>query len=63
VTVEPGARIRAEEGRVHIDVTTVSGGGNKAAILEERARTVAGVTEVEVSAVDDVIARAALSMR
>jgi len=63
VAIEPGAQVRAKEGRVHIDVTTVSGGSSKAALLEERARTVAGVTEVEVSAVDDVIARAALSMR
>jgi cytidylate kinase len=64
VRVEPGAQVQAEEGRVHIDVTTVRGGGSKtAATLAERARTVEGVTEVEVSAVDDVIAQAALSMR
>lgn len=64
VTVEPGAQVQAEEGRVHIDVTTVKGGGSKsAATLAARARTVEGVTEVEVSAVDDVIAQAALSMR
>jgi cytidylate kinase len=64
VSVEPGAQVQADEGRVHIDVTTVRGGGSKsAATLAERARSVEGVTEVEVSAVDDVIAQAALSMR
>jgi cytidylate kinase len=64
VMVEPGAQVTAEEGRVHIDVTTARGGGAKsAATLAARARTVEGVTEVEVSAVDDDIAQAALSMR
>jgi cytidylate kinase len=63
IPVEPDAQVRVNEGRVHIEVTSVGGGDGNSGTLEERARAVAGVTDVEVSIVDDVIAQAALSMR
>ena len=63
IPVDPDARVRVREGRVHIEVTKVAGSDDLSAALEERARAIAGVTDVRVSVVDDVIAQAALSMR
>jgi cytidylate kinase len=63
VTIEPRAQVSVNEGQVRIEVTTAGGAEDLSPTLVEQVREVAGVTDVEVSVVNDIIAQAAMSMR
>lgn len=63
VDVDPEVVVRADDGSVHVEACAVRKNSGKAATLREKALAVHGVERVEVEMIDDVLAKAAMSMR
>jgi cytidylate kinase len=63
VKVDPEVKVRADDGAIHIEATDRGRGSRKAATFEERARAVPNVENVEITMVEDVFTKAAVSMR
>ena len=63
VDVDPGVVVRANDGNVRIETKVLGTEGEKTASLRSRALAVPGSLTVEVAAIDDYFARAAMSMR
>jgi cytidylate kinase len=63
VEIDPEVVVRADDGAIHIEAKAVAKKGDKIAVIKERALAVPHVEKVEVDVIDDIFARAAVSMR
>lgn len=63
VSLDPDVAVTADEGTVHVESKAAGREGDRAASLRELALSVEGVRDAEVTLIDDVFAKAALSMR
>lgn len=63
VPVDPDVKVHADGGAVHIEASDLGRRSRKAAAFEERALAVPSVENVEITMIEDVFAKAAVSMR
>jgi cytidylate kinase len=63
VEIDPEVVVHADDGVIHIEAKAVAKKGDKVALIKQRALAVPHVEKVEVDVIDDIFARAAVSMR
>jgi hypothetical protein len=63
VKIDPDVKVHADDGSIHIEATDLGRRSRKVATFEERALAVPKVENVEITMIEDVFAKAAVSMR